>query len=103
MATAPEPILLAGLETIRWALVCCRNWTLRDDASTEQVNDLMEAIHEVPAMLMHWEAHDVDELRTHCGCFRADHWRHLTGGCALDVPDLVKWFDQRLSELENRT
>jgi hypothetical protein len=47
------------------------NFRLRlNDVSIQQVNDLMEAIHEGPAMLMNWDSHDLDELRTHLDCFR---------------------------------
>lgn len=99
MATAPEPYLSAGLDTVRCALVCCRNWTLNDAASVKQVNDLMEAIHEIPAMLMNWRPDSLDEIRTHLGCFQFEHWRNLTGETGVSVPDLVAWFDQRLLEI----
>ena len=101
MTVAPEPILRAGLETVRWALVCCRNWTLRDDCPTRQVNDLMEAIHEVPAMLMHWEGHDLEEIKTHLGCFPAADWRRVTNGSDVGVPDLAAWFEQKLTEMDD--
>ena len=101
MATAPEPYLSAGLDTVRWALICCRNWTLADSACIKQVNDLMEAIHEVPGMLMNWQPHSLNDLRTHLGCFRFKHWGELTDDDAVSVPDLVAWFDRRVSEMEH--
>ena len=103
MPTAPEPYLTAGLDTVRWALICCRNWTLNDDVPVKQVNDLMEAIHEVPAMLINWRSDSLDEIRTHLGCFQFQHWRNLTGDTAVSTPDLVAWFNRRLTEIENQT
>jgi hypothetical protein len=102
MALAPDPILSAGLESLRFALICCRNWTLRDDVPIRQVNELMEAIHEIPGMLANWEGHGIDELRTHFGCFDTRRWRTVMDDGAV-VPDLVALFEQRLSELEGRS
>ncbi len=102
MPTAPEPFLSAGLDTVHFALVCCRNWTLDENASVKQVNDLMEAIHEVPRMLMNWQAHSLDELRTHLDCFHVKEWREFMGEDAATVPDLVQRFDRRVSEFEHQ-
>jgi hypothetical protein len=90
MSVAPEPILRAGNETVTWACVFCRNQTLKKDVSVKMVNEVMEAIHEVPRMLANWERHDIAELRTHLGCFMASRWE--------GAPDLVAFFDQRLKE-----
>ena len=100
MAVAPEPYLSAGLDTVRRALICCRNWTLSESASVKQVNDLMEAIHEVPGMLLNWQPHSLDNLRTHLSCFQFQHWRDATGDDAVSVPDLVVWFDRRINEID---
>ena len=54
------------------------------------INDAMEAIHEVPRMLIDWEHHDLAEVRTHLACFPAFRWP--------GAPDLVSYFDQRLKE-----
>jgi hypothetical protein len=90
MTIAPEPILRAGLDTISWACIFCRNQTLRDDAPARMINELMEAIHEVPRMLADWRRHDLAEVRIHLACFNASRW---TG-----APDLVSYFDQKLRE-----
>jgi len=34
------------------------------------INDAMEAIHEVPRMLIDWERHDLAEVRMHLAGFR---------------------------------
>ena len=31
-----------------------RNWTLNDDVSRKQINDLWEAVHEIPRLLDRW-------------------------------------------------
>ena len=74
-----------------------------NDVPIQQVNELMEAIHEAPAMLMNWDFHDLDELQTHLDCFRTLHWRQWTDESVVDIPDLVQCFAQRLSELESQT
>jgi hypothetical protein len=54
------------------------------------INDVMEAIHEVPQMLIDWERHTLAEVRTHFGCFPASRWP--------GAPDLVAYFDRKLRE-----
>lgn len=90
MSIAPEPILRAGNDTVSWACIFCRNETLRDGVAIRILNDLMEAIHEIPRILINWEHHDIAEIRTHLGCFPASHWSNS--------PALVAYFDQRLRE-----
>jgi hypothetical protein len=84
---APEPIMRAALDTLHWATVCCRNWTIREGVSREQINDLMEAIHEVPVMLLEWERHGVADVRLHLACFKHKRWKE---------PSLVTVFNDRL-------
>ncbi|MCE9562097.1 MAG: hypothetical protein K8U57_08585 [Planctomycetes bacterium] len=56
---APEPILRAALNVVHVAAYTTRNWTLGDVVTREQVNDLWEAIHEVPILLTRWR-HDAE-------------------------------------------
>src|SRR4051812_40305354 len=90
MSIAPEPILKAGNETVSWACIFVRNQTLRDSASTKIINELMEAIHEVPRMLTNWGPDTLREIRIHFGCFPAARWP--------GAPDLVAIFDQKLKD-----
>ena len=90
MSIAPEPILKAGNDTVSWACIFCRNQTLREGAATKMLNDVMEAIHEVPRMLVDWDHHDLSEVRMHLGCFRAADWP--------GAPDLVGYFNQQLKQ-----
>ncbi len=59
-------------------------------APTKMINDAMEAIHEVPRMLIDWERHDLAEVRTHPSCFPASRWP--------GAPDLVSYFDRKSIE-----
>jgi hypothetical protein len=34
--------------------VYTRNWTLNEDVSRKQINDLWEALHEIPDLLTRW-------------------------------------------------
>jgi hypothetical protein len=88
MKIAPEPILRAGNDTISWACIFCRNQSLASTVSTKMINDIMEAIHEVPRMLIDWERHDLAEVRMHLAGFQASRWP--------GAPDLALYFDQRL-------
>jgi hypothetical protein len=52
---ALEPILRAALRVLHVAAYTTRNWTLSDDISRKQINDLWEAIHEIPDLLKRWD------------------------------------------------
>ena len=90
MSIAPEPILRAGNDTVSWACIFCRNQTLREGAPAKMLNDVMEAIHEVPRMLVDWDHHSLEELKMHLHCFPADRWP--------GAPDLVTYFEQKLKD-----
>ena len=90
MRIAPEPILRAGNDTVSWACIFCRNQSLGNTVSAKMVNDVMDAIHEVPRMLVDWERHDLAELRLHLSGFQASRWP--------GAPDLVSYFDRKLKE-----
>ncbi|HUE36208.1 MAG TPA: hypothetical protein VMO20_02360 [Candidatus Acidoferrum sp.] len=64
-ALAPEPILLAALRVLYVAAYTTRNWTLSEDVSRKQINDLWEAIHEIPDLIKQWRNDDecLRELR----------------------------------------
>ena len=51
---APEPILRASLRVLHVAAFTTRNWTLTKDISRKQINDLWEAIHEIPDLIQRW-------------------------------------------------
>ena len=87
---APEPILRAGNDTVSWACIFCRNQTLRDEVSVKMINEVMEAIHEIPRMMIDWEHHALEDVRIHLGCFNSSSWS--------GAPDLVAWFDNRLKD-----
>ena len=90
MSIAPESILRDGNETVSWACIFCRNQTLQDGAPTKMINNAMEAIHEVPRMLIDWERHSLAEIRNHFGCFQSSRWPN--------APDLISYFDMKLRE-----
>jgi hypothetical protein len=90
MSIAPTPILRAANDTVSWACIFCRNQSLHAGVSVRMLNDAMEAIHEVPRMVIDWDSHDVAEIRTHLGCFPASRWP--------GAPDLVAYFDRKLED-----
>lgn len=89
---APDPILRAGLDTVSWACIYARNQSLNENCNVKELNEVMEAIHEVPRMLMSWSDTRLREVRTHLGCFSSTQY--------LGSPDLVGYFNKRLAENE---
>jgi hypothetical protein len=59
---APEPILRAAMRVLHVAAYTTRNWTLNNDASIKQINDLWEAIHEIPDLVCRWHGDAEKEL-----------------------------------------
>ncbi len=59
---APEPILRAALRVLFVASYTTRNWTLNEEVSRRQVNDLWEAIHVIPDLLCRWRDDAESEL-----------------------------------------
>jgi hypothetical protein len=59
---APEPILRAALYVVHVAAYTTRNWTLADGWSRQQINDLWEALHEVPDLVTRWRPDAEREL-----------------------------------------
>ena len=51
---APPSILRAALRVLFVCSYTTRNWTLNDDVSRKQINDLWEAVHEIPDLLCRW-------------------------------------------------
>jgi hypothetical protein len=87
---APSYVMRAGLETISWLCIYGRNKSLSSECRIKEINDLMEAVHEVPRMLMSWNEGRLREIRNHFGCFHSE----LFPGS----PDFVAYFDHRLEE-----
>ena len=52
---APEPTLRAALRVLHVAAYTTRNWTLSGDIPRKQINDLWEAIHEIPDLVKRWD------------------------------------------------
>ena len=62
MELPPPKILKAALEVMFTCAYTTRNWTLDDSISRKQINDLWEAVHEIPSLLTRWRADAEAEL-----------------------------------------
>ena len=93
MALAPQPILLAGLDTCHKAWVHVRNATLSPDVDRKHINEVAEALHEIPFFLKSWEHTNLDELRLHLRYFLSGRWP--------GSPDFLHYFDQKLKEYDS--
>ena len=88
---APESILRASLRVLHVAAYTTRNWTLGEETTRKQINDLWEALHEIPDVIKRWRGDETGlrELRMYFREYR-EKW---------DAPDLERIFDQELNEL----
>lgn len=62
MLVPPANILKAALEVLFVCACETRNWTLGDSVSRKQINDLWEAVHEIPSLLTRWRTDAEPEL-----------------------------------------
>ena len=58
------------------------------------INELMEAIHDIPQQLTAWAPDGLDTLRLHLRCF--DSKKHS------EAPNLVLFFEDQLAEYNNQ-
>jgi hypothetical protein len=89
---APEPILRAALRVLHVAAYTTRNWTLSEEISRKQINDLWEAIHVIPDLISRWSGDDsFKELRMYLREYD-QKW---------NSPGLEHIFDQSLNQAGN--
>jgi hypothetical protein len=87
---APESILRACLQVLYVAAYTTRNWTLSEEVPRKQINDLWEAIHDIPEFITRWPSDEegLRHLRMYFREYRA-RW---------PSPDLQGIFDQALND-----
>lgn len=85
--------------TLHWATVFARNWTFSPDVPSKMVNELLDAIHDVPSILMHWNEKDsYDLLIQHLSLFDDKSWKVQVDNQMFSVPKLADFFRERLKE-----
>jgi len=62
MPLPPDDVLRGALHVLFIGGVYTRNWTLHDEVSRKQINDLWEALHEIPDLLTRWRDDSEPEL-----------------------------------------
>ena len=101
MNVAPEPILKAALMTLHWAMVFCRNWTCCPDVPVKMVNGLMEAVHAIPSILIHWnDQHSFNEILLQLSRFDGASWKRKADTNIFDIPNLTAFFQDRLQDFD---
>jgi hypothetical protein len=97
MNEVPPRVLNAALHALYHATVFSRNF-VRAKHGTEAVYQIMDAVHEVPQILLHWGTSDNNEekLRAYFGYFDSKHIQELDDDSM--APDLVALFDEKLRE-----
>ena len=85
--------------TLHWATIFARNWTCRPDVPIKMINALMEAIHEVPSILMHWNnQHSFNEIVLQLSRFDERSWKQQVEANVFAPPDLIGFFRDRLRD-----
>ena len=62
MNLPPDRVLKAALEVLFVCAYTTRNWTIREGVTRQQINDLWEAVHEIPSLLTRWRPDAEAEL-----------------------------------------
>jgi hypothetical protein len=62
MTLPPDDVLRGALRVLFIGGVYTRNWTVSDEVPRKQINDLWEALHEVPDLLTRWREDAEGEL-----------------------------------------
>jgi hypothetical protein len=71
------------------------------------INDLMEAIHEVPEILSDWDrpGSSMETMLLHLSSFDAEAWKqklsHLHDANVIDLPKLVAIFQDKMDSLDD--
>ena len=60
---APEPYLSACLQVLRYSILYCRFRAWSSECSADHIADLMDAVHNIPDLIVKWEHCDIDPLR----------------------------------------
>lgn len=90
---APEDVTRGALRVLFVAAYTTRNWTLDETISRKQINDLWEALHNVPDLLMRWDdtPRMVKELEGYFFEY-TDKWKS---------PNLVNIYEQHKIKLQD--
>jgi hypothetical protein len=83
---APEDITRGALRVLYVAALTTRNWTLSDEISRKQLNDLWESLHEVPNLLMRWDG--TPEMEKELESYFAEYTKKWK------TPDFVSMYKQ---------
>jgi hypothetical protein len=86
MAVAPEPYLSACMAVLYRSAIFCRVWGWSGEVSAEHLADLMDAIHNIPELVRHWERCDVELLRGMLGDYECK-WAGRGGLALLQIFD----------------
>ena len=94
MAMPPQNKTKACLEVMRYAILQARQWGWQGDVPAERLADLMDAIHNIPALLVNWESCNEETLKK----FLADYDRKW---CDSDDIRLLPIYERAVAESVN--
>ena len=63
MILPPETELFACLDVMRHAILLARVWGWEGVVPAEQLADLMNAVHNIPGTIMHWDLRQDEEIK----------------------------------------
>lgn len=87
MKLPPPNILKATLEVMFMCSYTTRNWTLNESVSRKQLNELWEAVHEIPSLLTRWGPDSEQELLMYLDEYGAKWPSPALKACYFNVRD----------------
>lgn len=82
------------MEVVRWAILQARVWGWQNDVPAEQLADLMDAVHNIPYLVEHWENCDQAWLKRSLEDYERK-WAKSDGPC------LRTMYEQALTKYAN--
>ena len=62
MTVPPEREFNACMQVLQYALLQTRAWGWAGNVSSQQLADLMDAVHNIPMLVQHWETFNEEWL-----------------------------------------
>lgn len=98
MSEVPKKILEATLFALYHATVFSRN-CVKSEGGSDAVYQVMEAIHDIPQILLRWGTFDNNEekIRAYLGYFNPTKFGTFDG--VITAPNLVELYDKKMHDL----
>ncbi len=76
----PETELFACLDVMKHAILQARVWGWEGEVPSEQLADLMSAVHNIPGTIMNWDARQDEDIKRDLEAYERK-WARSGGPC----------------------